>query len=366
MLWRYILRPALFSFSAESIHHASMGTFAKIARSPIGGVIQSQYEVKDSRLETEIFGIKFPNPVGLAAGFDKDAIWFDVLLKLGFGSIEVGTLTPNGQPGNEKPRLFRLQKDTALLNRMGFNNNGAIQAAKSIPKRKFDGILGINIGKAKDSELEKAVEDHLESFRHLFSFANYVTINVSSPNTLNLRQLQQREHLEKILDSLNVENQELAKIHQCDPKPLLLKISPDLSPEPLTEAIEVCKSRKISGIIATNTTVSREGLQTKESEVKDFNRGGVSGKPLTERSRKMVSEIYKMTEGKIPIVGVGGIMTPDDAVQMICAGASLIQVYTGFIYGGPGFVKAINQKLLAAIEEKKVGSISELVGTSVT
>lgn len=350
---------------AESIHHFSMSSFVSLARSPIGSMFSKKYCVNDPRLNVDLFGLNFPNPVGLAAGFDKDAQWFDALSKLGFGSIEIGTLTGQAQPGNEKPRLFRLPKDRALLNRMGFNNHGAIAAAKNIPKRKFDGVLGVNIGKSKVVELENANEDYLISFRALFDLAHYFTINVSSPNTPNLRELQDRGRLESLIESLNLENKALAEQHGIEPKPMLLKIAPDLNSDQLKEVIEVCMNQNLSGIIATNTTISRDDLTTDSQEVEKLGAGGISGAPLTIRSCEMVSRIYELSGGDLPIIGVGGIMAPEDAWKMILAGASMVQVYTGFVYGGPGFVASINRFILQKLDELKLDSIREVVGSAV-
>lgn len=345
-----------------------MGAFDKLLTlSPISTAFAKRYTVRDDRLKTELFGLSFQNPVGLAAGFDKDAAWFAKLAALGFGHIEVGTITGKPQDGNPRPRLFRLPQDRAIINRMGFNNRGADAAAKRLANaRRFRDadILGINIGKTKVVPVESATEDYLYSFDRLFTYADYFTVNVSSPNTPGLRTLQNRGPLIHLLTQLQAKNVQLAAEHEVTKKPILLKIAPDVSDEQLADIVSILKEIQLDGIIATNTTLSRDGLQTRGEEVEAIGAGGLSGSPLTRRSRSVVSSLFSELHGDIPIIGVGGIMNGEDAWQMICAGAAMIQIYTGLIYGGPGIVRAINQHLLKRLEEQGLSQISQAVGSA--
>lgn len=345
-----------------------MGAFDKLLTlSPISTAFAKRYTVRDDRLKTELFGLSFQNPVGLAAGFDKDAAWFAKLAALGFGHIEVGTITGKPQDGNPRPRLFRLPQDRAIINRMGFNNRGADAAAKRLANaRRFRDadILGINIGKTKVVPVESATEDYLYSFDRLFTYADYFTVNVSSPNTPGLRTLQNRGPLIHLLTQLQAKNVQLAAEHEVTKKPILLKIAPDVSDEQLADIVSILKEIQLDGIIATNTTLSRDGLQTRGEEVEAIGAGGLSGSPLTRRSRSVVSSLFSELHGGIPIIGVGGIMNGEDAWQMICAGAAMIQIYTGLIYGGPGIVRAINQHLLKRLEEQGLSQISQAVGSA--
>ena len=344
-----------------------MGTFSGLSSIPaIPSLMRSRFAVRDPRLGSEVFGLKFSNPIGLAAGFDKDARWFPELASLGFSHIEVGTLTGKGQPGNPKPRLFRLPEDRAIINRMGFNNAGADAAAKRLattPRSDPADVLGINIGKTKVVPVADATQDYLFSFERLFTFADYFTVNVSSPNTPGLRELQNREPLIELLNALQDLNAQLGNDHETGPKPILLKIAPDLGDGQLEDIVSIIKETALSGLIATNTTVSRGGLKTADQKVNDIGNGGLSGSPLTMRSRNIVSEAFRLADGAFPIIGVGGIMNGDDAWEMICAGASLVQIYTGFIYGGPSIVKEMNQVILGRLSNAGLSSISEVVGT---
>lgn len=294
------------------------------------------YDIDDPRLETEVFGLKFKNPVGLAAGFDKDAKLYKELSNFGFGFIEIGTLTPKGQEGNPKKRLFRLKEDSAIINRMGFNNGGVIEAVQRLKQNK--GVLiGGNIGKNKLTPNEEATSDYEICFDALYDYVDYFVVNVSSPNTPNLRALQDKEPLTHLLQTL--QNKNLAKPRQ---KPILLKIAPDLSDEQLLDIIAIIQDTNIAGVIATNTTISREGLQSdNKTEM-----GGLSGKPLTQRSTEVIRFLSEKSNKAFPIIGVGGIHSAADALEKLDAGASLIQLYTGFIYEGPSLVKAINKKIL--------------------
>ncbi len=365
MLWRYLARPVLFRLDAETAHHGSMSLFHRTMFPPFSNLARGLYRVSDPRLRTEVFGLSFDNPVGLAAGFDKQARWFNALSHLGFSHIEVGTITGEAQPGNDQPRLFRLPQDKAIINRMGFNNVGSHQAANSLQKSKIKALIGINIGKTKAVAVEDAVADYLKSFRLLFPYARYFTVNVSSPNTPGLRKLQDRGPLTELLSELLRLNDELAQQQQVNRRPILLKIAPDLNDDQLNDIADLAKQLAIDGVIATNTTIARDGLNSADSLVQQVGAGGLSGQPLTHVSRNVVNKLYQQMEQTKPIVGVGGIMNGEDAWQMICQGASLIQTYTGFIYGGPSFVKKLNKTLIQKLTENGMENISDAVGSGV-
>jgi len=336
-MYKLLIRPLLFLFDPEKVHYFTFSLIRILSKIPgIPSLFESLYTVNDKRLETEVFGMKFKNPVGLAAGFDKDAALYKELSHFGFGFIEIGTLTPKGQEGNPKKRLFRLKEDQAIINRMGFNNGGVQEAVERLKKNK--GVLiGGNIGKNKLTPNENAVDDYLICFEALFNYVDYFVVNVSSPNTPNLRELQEKEPLTQLLQALQKEN--LAKPNS---KPILLKIAPDLTDTQLLDIIDIVKETKIAGVIATNTTISRQGLQSaNRSEI-----GGMSGKPLAKRSTEVIRFLSEKSNKAFPIIGVGGIHSADDAIEKLEAGASLIQLYTGFIYEGPALVKAINKKIL--------------------
>ena len=309
------------------------------------------------------FGLEFPNPLGLAAGFDKNGTAAQALAALGFGSIEVGSVTSEPQPGNPRPRLFRLPRDRALINRAGFNNCGAAELAEHIRRRRPECVLGVNIGKSRSVRIEDAIPDYLKTFAAVYDIADYVAINVSSPNTPNLRELQQPEMLAELLKSLQQRNDELALTHSYPrPKPLLLKIAPDLSESEIESIVDVTTSLKIAGIIATNTTISRAGLQTSPGEVEALGAGGLSGAPLRQRANEVIALIYRLTHGGLPIIGVGGVFTAADAWEKICAGACLIQLYTGFIYEGPGVARRINEGLAEIVKREGFRTLDEAVG----
>ena len=294
------------------------------------------YTIKKPSLERTLWGITFPNPVGLAAGFDKDAKYIDPLACLGFGFIEIGTLTPLAQPGNPQPRLFRLPADKALINRMGFNNGGAKDAAARLRQRKEPVIIGGNIGKNKDTPNELATSDYEKCFLELNAVVDYFVVNVSSPNTPGLRQLQDKEPLTHLLSALKALNSKQSK-----PKPILLKIAPDLTPEQLDEIIDIVLATGLDGIVATNTTITRDGLLTPGDVVNQVGAGGLSGLPVQKRATEVIRYIADRSKGKIPIIASGGIFTAEDALEKLNAGASLVQVYTGFIYEGPGIARKI-------------------------
>ena len=299
------------------------------------------YCVNDKRLETEIFGIKFKNPVGLAAGFDKDAKLFDELASLGFGFIEIGTVTPLPQEGNPKPRLFRLKEDNAIINRMGFNNEGIEAVVSRLRRKRSNIIIGGNIGKNKVTENEKAVDDYAICFEKLFAYVDYFVVNVSSPNTPGLRDLQEKEPLTDLLHNLKrLNNQKEIR------KPILLKIAPDLTNEQLDDIIVIVAETKIDGVVATNTTISRKGIKTEQNKIEPIGKGGLSGKPVKERSTEVIRYLSKKSNKAFPIIGVGGIHSAKDAIEKLDAGASVVQLYTGFIYEGPALVKRINKAIL--------------------
>ncbi|MCE9539956.1 MAG: quinone-dependent dihydroorotate dehydrogenase [Bacteroidetes bacterium] len=344
-MYKIIIKPVFFLFQPETIHHIVF-KFIKIF-SAIPGVsqlIRMVYVVNDNRLKVKLLGLEFPNPVGLAAGFDKDAKLYDELGNYGFGFIEIGTLTPKAQPGNERPRMFRLPEDEALINRMGFNNGGVAAAVERLKKRKTKIIIGGNIGKNKITPNEEAESDYEKCFEALFDHVDYFAVNVSSPNTPNLRALQDKEPLTKLLTRIKNLNSQ-----KSNPKPILLKIAPDLSNDQLDDIIDIVKETKIDGIIATNTTISRDDLQTPASKLQTIGAGGLSGKPLTKRSTEVVRYLSTKSNKAFPIIAVGGIHTAEDAIEKLKAGASLVQIYTGFIYEGPGIAKRINKKLLKAL-----------------
>ena len=337
LMYKLLIRPILFWFDPEEVHYFSFSFIKFISKIPfVPSIVKSIYEVKDSRLEREVFGLKFKNPVGLAAGFDKDAKCYKELSNFGFGFIEIGTITPKAQEGNPKKRLFRLKEDSAIINRMGFNNGGAQEAVERLKKNKSV-LIGGNIGKNKLTPNENATQDYEICFEALFDYVDYFVVNVSSPNTPNLRELQDKKPLTELLQTL--QNKNLAKPKQ---KPILLKIAPDLTDSQLFDIIDIVNETKIAGVIATNTTLSREGLQSKnKSEM-----GGLSGKPLTNRSTEVIRFLSEKSNKSFPIIGVGGIHSAQDAIEKLEAGASLVQLYTGFIYEGPQLVKEINKEIL--------------------
>jgi dihydroorotate dehydrogenase len=341
-MYKWLIRPLLFSVDAEKIHHFVFRFLKFQCKVPgIKNLLRFFFAIDDPRLEKKLFGITFKNRVGLAAGFDKDARLIDELGSLGFGFIEIGTLTPLPQAGNDKPRLFRLPADGALINRMGFNNEGVNAAIERLKKRKSKVIIGGNIGKNKNTPNEKALDDYAICFESLFPYVDYFVLNISSPNTPGLRELQDKEPLRKLL--LYIKQLGAAKPMY---KPILLKIAPDLVDTQLDDIIEILKETKLDGVVATNTTVSRANLTTNQAEVQAIGNGGLSGKPLAERSTEIVRYLRLKLGPDFPIIGVGGIMSTADAINKLKAGADLIQIYTGFIYEGPGFVKKINEKIL--------------------
>lgn len=343
-MYRYLIRPLLFLIDPEKVHHFSFTAIKWLSKIGFSGIFRKIYLLEDSRLEREVFGLKFKNPVGLAAGFDKNALLYNELSNFGFGFVEIGTLTPKPQSGNPKKRLFRLKSDQAIINRMGFNNEG-VEAAVERLRKEHKVLIGGNIGKNKLTPNEKATEDYIICFRALFPYVDYFVVNVSSPNTPGLRELQEKAPLTALLNALKKENTAMAQEKKTKERPVLLKIAPDLSDEQLMDIIDIVRDTATDGLIATNTTISRQGLSSDADLVKEA--GGLSGKPLRSRSTEVISFLYKKSGGSFPIIGVGGIHSPEDAMEKLKAGASLVQLWTGFVYEGPALVKRINKALLS-------------------
>jgi dihydroorotate dehydrogenase len=337
-----IIRFFLFLFNPELIHHITFKIIKLVGMIP-GKLwaLRLFFKVKDTRLEREVFGLKFDNPVGLAAGFDKDAKLFDELASFGFGFVEIGTVTPLPQDGNPKPRLFRVKDDSGLINRMGFNNQGIEAVVARLRRKKTDIIIGGNIGKNKDTPNEEAANDYAICFEKLFPYVDYFAVNVSSPNTPGLRDLQEKAPLTALLNSLQELNNKKDKR-----KPILLKIAPDLTDEQLDDIIAIVADTKIDGVIATNTTIDRSSLKTAKNKVEAIGNGGLSGKPVRLRSTQVIKYLADKSNRAFPIIGVGGIHSAEDALEKLDAGATLLQVYTGFIYEGPSLVKRINKAIL--------------------
>ncbi|GAB3643973.1 quinone-dependent dihydroorotate dehydrogenase [Spirosoma arcticum] len=351
-MYKRIVLPLLFRFDAETIHHVVTSLMKVAFAIPgVSSLSRSWYGVNDSRLERTVFGLTFPNPIGMAAGFDKNAELVSELSDLGFGFVEIGTVTPQPQSGNPRPRLFRLKADSGLINRMGFNNEGVGPAAERLRAfaRNRNGrrvIVGGNIGKNKDTPNENALSDYMAGFRALFDVVDYFVVNVSSPNTPGLRDLQEREPLTHLLTALQTENRQHSVQFNASAKPILLKIAPDLTNGQLDDIIAIVAETGIAGVIATNTTISRADLTTDPTAVAEMGAGGVSGRPLGKRATEVIQYLHQQSGGAFPIIGVGGIFSVEDALEKLNAGASLVQVYTSFIYEGPGLAKHINQALL--------------------
>lgn len=349
-LWEKVIRPAMFGLNAETAHELGMKFLMTGAAGWFG---TGSREVGSIHIER--FGMHFANPLGMAAGFDKNAVAVDRLAEIGFGFVEVGTVTFRPQPGNPKPRLFRLPMDEALINRLGFNNDGAAAVFKRLSAVKHRCVVGVNIGKNKDIPNEEAAENYLAAFEIIHPAADYITVNISSPNTPALRELQRPEHLEELLKVLQTRNKELGT------KPLLVKIAPDLTTEEIEASVDICLRQAVAGIVATNTTTSRNGLKTPDAE--RYGQGGLSGRPLRDLSTKAVETVYRYSKGKIPIIGVGGIFGAEDAFEKITAGASLLQAYSGFVYKGPGFARMIVEGLKKILDERGFSSLDEAVGS---
>jgi dihydroorotate dehydrogenase len=352
MVYRSLVRPLLFRLPAETAHELALHSLSLLPASLI------TKRIDNPALGIKRFGLTFSNPIGLAAGFDKNGIALPPLAALGFGFIEAGTVTHHAQPGNPRPRLFRLSEDQALINRAGFNNEGAAAFAQRVAERRPDCVLGVSIGKSKITPLENATEDYLASFELVYNVADYIAINVSSPNTPQLRELQQSQQLETLLSALQTRREEMQK-HV----PLLVKLSPDLERRDLETIVEVIERLKIDGIIATNTTISRDNLRTDAQRVAACGEGGLSGRPLKDTSTRMIATLYELTGGRIPLIGVGGIFTAEDAWEKIAAGASLVQLYTGFIYQGPRIVQQINEGLAKILKREGFANLEAAIGS---
>ncbi len=341
-MYKLLIKPFLFALQPEKAHYLVTDLLSFFCKIPgISNIIRGLYCVEDKKLERKLFGINFPNPVGLAAGFDKDARWFNELANFGFGFIEIGTLTPKGQIGNPKPRLFRIPEDNGLINRMGFNNLGVEDAVKRLRDKNSSLIIGGNIGKNTATSNENALEDYVFCFKTLHDYVDYFVVNVSCPNVKDLTKLQDTPFLMSLLGELKSLNASYSK-----PKPILLKIAPDLNNSQLDEIIEIVAQTKIDGIIATNTSTTREGLKTNKKIIEQIANGGLSGRPIKERSTDVIRYLAEKSNKAFPIIGVGGIHSPEDAIEKLNAGADLVQVYTGFIYEGPVLVKAILKRII--------------------
>jgi dihydroorotate dehydrogenase len=363
MLYRSILRPLLFKLPPETAHEMALHTLSlTLGVEPLRRLMRRRFE-RPLFGELRRFGLGFRSPVGLAAGFDKNGVASRELAALGFGFLELGTVTHQRQPGNPRPRLFRLPLDRALVNRQGFNNEGAAALARRLEKGRPDCVLGINIGKSRAVDIEDATADYLASFRLIHPFADYVTVNVSSPNTPGLRELQRADRLASLLGALQDCNRELsASAGRADAVPLLVKVAPDLSEGELELLVDVALRAGVRGVVATNTTTSREGLLTPPRQVEACGEGGLSGAPLRVRSTRFVATLRRLTRGALEIVGVGGIFSAEDAWEKICAGAGLVQLYTGFVYEGVGVVRDINEGLASLLERHGFRTLDEAVG----
>jgi dihydroorotate dehydrogenase len=359
-LYRLLIRPLLFRIDPERAHHLTLWFLTRLAHAPpLLRLMQLGRPLEHPLLQTQVAGLSFPNPVGLAAGFDKSAVAVAAFPVLGFGCVEVGTVTPRAQVGNPLPRLLRLPADEAVINRMGFNNDGAAAVAQRLRLVSRRVPVGVNLGKNADTPLERALDDYRLGLEWLYEVGDYVAINVSSPNTPELRRLQARIHLGELLSGIQACNQALARTRQVQPRPLLVKIAPDLEPGELDDIVEAVQMCALDGIIATNTTVERVGLSTSTGET-----GGLSGRPLRQRSTEVIRYLYGRSQGRLPIIGVGGIFSAEDAYEKICAGASLIQLYTGLIYRGPGLAHRINVGLVHLLQHDGFQHLSEAVGSA--
>lgn len=346
----------LFGMDAERVHELGIEALRVGLSSKIAKKIASKRFETDNFESLERFGLTFKNPIGIAAGFDKNGVVVNQLASLGFGFVEVGTVTFESQKGNEKPRLFRLPEDYALINRLGFNNDGARKIVERLKKIDPQCVLGVNIGKNKNVPIEEATVNYVKSFDLAREVADYIAVNISSPNTPDLRQMQKAENLEELLGALQERNVDTKK-------PLLLKIAPDLLDEEIETIVDICRQFGIAGIIATNTTVKREGLKTASTSVDHIGAGGLSGKPLRQMSNHVIAKIHKFSKGKLPIIGVGGIFTARDAFEKIAAGACLLQSYTGFVYSGLSFAREINTGLASILKEKGFQNLDAAIGS---
>jgi dihydroorotate dehydrogenase len=341
-VYKLTIRPFLFLFDPEKVHYFTFSLIRVLCKIPlVPGLFRKLYQINDKKLERNLFGLHFRNPVGLAAGFDKNAILYNELANFGFGFIEIGTITPKEQTGNPKKRLFRLQEDNGIINRMGFNNDGVENVIKNLKKNKHKVIIGGNVGKNTDTSPVGYTSDYLDVFRELHPFVDYFALNVSCPNVASDVKLNDKDYLIELISECQKENQRF-KIK----KPILLKISPDLNTVQLDEIIDLVAETKIDGVIASNTSISRDHLKASEERLKEIGYGGISGQPIKNKSTQVIKYLSEKSNKSFPIIGVGGIHSAEDALEKINAGADLVQIYTGFIYEGPGLIKKINKAIL--------------------
>ena len=341
-MYKLLIRPILFLFDPEKVHYFTFSLIRILCKIPyVASVFRSLYQVKNKKLERKLFGLTFINPVGLAAGFDKNAVLYNELANFGFGFIEIGTVTPKGQLGNPKKRLFRLKDDQGIINRMGFNNDGVEEAIKNLKKNKHKVIIGGNIGKNTETKLEDYTQDYLDVFKELHPFVDYFVLNVSCPNVGSHAKLSDKDYLLELITECQSQNN-LFKIK----KPILLKIAPDLNNSQLDEIIELVAETKIDGVIASNTSTTRDNLNVSKERLQEIGNGGVSGQPIKDQSTQVIKYLADTSNKSFPIIGVGGIHSAEDALEKLNAGADLVQIYTGFIYEGPGLIKKINKALL--------------------
>jgi dihydroorotate dehydrogenase len=341
-VYKLLIRPILFLFDPEKVHYFTFSLIRILCKIPyVASVFRSLYQVKNKKLERKLFGLTFINPVGLAAGFDKNAVLYNELANFGFGFIEIGTVTPKGQLGNPKKRLFRLKEDQGIINRMGFNNDGVEEAIKNLKKNKHKVIIGGNIGKNTETKLKDYTQDYLDVFKELHPFVDYFVLNVSCPNVGSHAKLSDKDYLLELITECQIQNN-LFKIK----KPILLKIAPDLNNSQLDEIIELVAETKIDGVIASNTSTTRDNLNVSKERLQEIGNGGVSGQPIKDQSTQVIKYLADTSNKSFPIIGVGGIHSAEDALEKLNAGADLVQVYTGFIYEGPGLIKKINKALL--------------------
>ena len=341
-MYKLLIRPILFLFDPEVVHHFTFSAIRFLFKIPgISSLVKGFYQINDKRLERKLFGLKFKNPVGLAAGFDKNAVLYNELASFGFGFIEIGTVTPKGQAGNPKKRLFRLKSDKGIINRMGFNNEGLEAAIDQLKKNKGKVIIGGNIGKNTNTAPKNYTKDYIECFRALHPYVDYFVLNVSCPNVSSHAKLNDKDYLEELISEAQKANRSFEK-----QKPILLKIAPDLNKNQLDEIIELVAITKIEGVIASNTSISRSGLKATKKVLDEIGNGGLSGQPIKDKCTEVIKYLADKSNKAFPIIGVGGIHSPQDAIEKIEAGADLVQIYTGFIYEGPKLVKEINKALL--------------------
>ncbi len=341
-MYKILLRPIFFKFDPECVHHFTFSLIKNYCKIPgVKTLFKQLYVVNDKRLERKVFGLTFKNPVGLAAGFDKNAVLYNELANFGFGFIEIGTVTPKGQPGNPKKRLFRLKTDKGIINRMGFNNAGVEAAITQLKKNKGHLIIGGNIGKNTSTKPEDYTKDYLECFNALHPYVDYFVLNVSCPNVGSHAKLNDKDYLEELIGAVQKANNTFKK-----QKPILLKIAPDLNTIQLDEIVALVTSTNLDGVIASNTSVNRSGLKATQAQLDAIGNGGLSGQPIKDKSTQVIKYLADKSNKAFPIIGVGGIHSAQDALDKINAGASLVQVYTGFIYEGPSLVKAINKLIL--------------------